>query len=249
MHSHVLLNNLEHQDLRVQHRFAAAFGDNQPAVAVYPSEFLQLQKEYAILFRQQDGQFYSTVLLGFAAGENLYLNDQLPSGWDARQLPASIEKGPFLIGFQRQPGQAEPTPVIHVDPAHPKVSTQRGQPLFLPEGGHSPYLEHMIDLLQRLHLGHQSQPAFFAAIEPLGLLRPISIEFSLDNGEKHRLLGNYCIDQQRLAQLSGAELERLNQSGALALLFAQVSSMSNIQTLIERKNALSKGSLATRVAG
>ncbi|WP_337880792.1 SapC family protein [Rheinheimera sp.] len=249
MHRHVLLNNLDHQDLRVLPRFSAAFGDNQAVVPVYPSEFLQLQKEYPILFRQQDGVFYATALLGFAPGENLYLNESLASGWDARVVPASLEKGPFLIGFQRQQGDAQPTPVIHIDPAHPKVSTEQGQPLFLPQGGHSAYLEHMIDLLQRLHLGHQRQPDFFAAIEPLGLLRPVSIEFSLDNGEKYRLLGNYCIDQQRLAQLTGSELAALNQTGLLALLFAQVSSMSNIQVLIERKNRQSSAPQTVRVAG
>ena len=48
MTRHMLLNNIDHQDLRVLHQFAGNFGD---AVAVLPAfalEWTELQKNYPI---------------------------------------------------------------------------------------------------------------------------------------------------------------------------------------------------------
>lgn len=244
MPRHTLLNNINHQHTRVLHRFSAEYGDNIASTLVFPTEFTELQKEYAILLRRdtEDNQYQAIALLGFAADENLYLNNQQPSGWDARYIPASIEKGPFLIGFQRQssnPNEA-PEPVVHIDMDHPKISEQYGQQLFLPQGGNSPYLEHISARLQSIHQGLAIAPAMFTAFSGLELIEPVNIEFSLDNGEKHRLTGNYCINTARLAALRGVQLEQLHQAGFLQLAYAIVNSMSNIRSLIERKNQLNR---------
>ncbi|MDX3773414.1 SapC family protein [Chromatiaceae bacterium AAb-1] len=242
MPRHLLLNNISHQHTRVLHQFGPQFGDNLASVLAFPTEFIELQKEYPILVRrdQPDGRYQAIVLLGLQPDENLYLSDQHPTGWDARYIPASIEKGPFLIGFQRQPGSQgeELNPVVHIDMEHPKVSEQQGQSLFLPQGGNSPYLEHISTRLLAIHQGVELASLMFAAFEQLELLEPLNIEFSLDNGEKHRLLGNYAINESRLAALRGAELEQLNQAGLLQLAYAMVSSLSNIRHLIARKNNL-----------
>jgi hypothetical protein len=242
MTKHVLLNNIDHQHTKVIHHFGVDYGDNIASALVFPTEFNELQKEYPILARRDEasGQFQAIVLMGFAADENLYLAAEQPSGWDARYIPATIEKGPFLIGFSRNSGQSDAAedPVVHIDLDHPKVSLEQGQPLFLPEGGNSPYLLHISAKLQAIHQGIALSSVMFSAFEQLELLEPVTIEFSLRNGDKRRLIGNYCINQSRLAALRGADLEKLHQSGFLQLAHAMVSSMSNIRDLIERKNRL-----------
>ena len=240
MSHYALLNNISHQHTKVMHYFSQELGDNQASALAFPTEFNELQKEYPILIRrdQPDGSYQASVLLGLEAGENLYLDPNLDSGWDAFYIPAQLERGPFLIGFQNQPGAAieELTPVVHIDMAHPKVNEQHGQALFLSQGGNSPYLEHISARLQLIHKGMALAPVMFSAFSQLDLIEPATIEFSLSNGEKYRLTGNYCINTQRLAALSGAELDKLHHSGFLQLAFAMVNSMSNISRLIERKN-------------
>jgi hypothetical protein len=240
MTRHVLLNNIDHQNTRVIHHFSPEFGDNLHSALVFPTEFTELQKEYPILLRKDDpqGAYQAIALLGFAAAENLYLNDQHTTGWDARYIPASIEKGPFLIGFQRSMSMQdeEPNAVVHIDMNHPKVSTEQGQQLFLSQGGNSPYLEHISARLQTIHQGTVVAPVFYKALEQLELVESVTIEFSLHNSEKIRLLGNYCINEQRLATLPADALAKLQHSGFLALIYAMVFSMGNIRHLIERKN-------------
>jgi len=241
MTRHVLLNNIDHQNTRVIHYFGPEFGDNLHSALVFPTEFTELQKEYPILLRKDDpqGSYQAIALLGFAAAENLYLNNQNSTGWDARYIPASIEKGPFLIGFQRSMGMPdeEPNAVVHIDINHPKVSEHQGQQLFLSQGGNSPYLEHISARLQTIHQGTVLAPVFYKALEQLELLEPVTIEFSLHNSEKIRLLGNHCINEQRLATLPADALVKLQHSGFLALIYAMIFSMGNIRHLIERKNS------------
>ena len=46
----VLLNNVEHKDLRVDSSPSAKYGDNVNRALAFPTEFGDLQKEYPILF-------------------------------------------------------------------------------------------------------------------------------------------------------------------------------------------------------
>ena len=247
MTRHMLLNNIDHQDLRVLHQFAGSFGDAVAVVPAFLQEWAELQKTYPILFRRElpEGTWQAITLLGFAPDENLMLSATATHGWDARYIPLAFEKGPFLIGFQRPGGMLDNVPqtpdprdaVVHIDVNHPKVSQDNaGFPLFLPHGGASPYLQYITSRLQQIQQSLALAPAFFQALTQLELLEPLNIEFSLDNGEKHRLTGNFSIHSARLATLSGDELQRLNQSGFLSLIYAQLSSLSNIQSLVDRKN-------------
>ncbi len=97
----VLLNNIDHKDLRVITRFGREFGDEIGMVTAFPTEFGELQREYPIFFRKEpgSGRWQAVALLGFELKENLYLRD---GRWDAAYLPGAVARGPFLIGFQEQ---------------------------------------------------------------------------------------------------------------------------------------------------
>lgn len=249
MTRHMLLNNIDHQHLRVLHQFGAAFGDAVAALPAFALEWPELQKHYPILLRRDAGQWQAVVLLGLAPDENLFLSQAAANGWDAPYVPLAAEKGPFLIGFQRPAGlafSAEQTPgqtpdprdaVVHIDIHHPRVSqSAAGLPLFLPQGGASPYLQYISGRLEHIQRSLALEPLLLQALEQLDLIEPLNIEFALDNGEKHRLTGNYSISSARLAALGGDDLQRLNQSGFLPLIYAQLSSLSNMQQLVDRKN-------------
>ena len=240
MPQHVLLNNISHQQTRVLHRFAAEYGDNLASVPVMPNEFTELQKEYPLLFRRQqpNGPYQALALLGFEAGENLFLEPQMPSGWAARQIPAMLERGPFLIGMQhrQEEGQHQEVAVIHIDMDHPKVNQPQGKALFLEYGGNSPYLEFVSACLTQLHQGMAMAPRLYALIEELDLFEPINIDIELHSGEKLRLTGYATISEQRLEQLDAQKLHGLHQAGALPLCYAAMASLSNIRQLIDKKN-------------
>ena len=62
MARHVLLNNVDHRNLRVVTRHAPEFGDDVHAVPVFPTEFGDVQREYPILFREDADVTYGFML-------------------------------------------------------------------------------------------------------------------------------------------------------------------------------------------
>jgi len=239
MANNVLLNNISHQNLKVIARYGAEFGNNVGSVLVFPTEFVELQKEYPILFRRnlETQKYHAIALLGLSQNENLFLNPNIESGWEANYIPAIVAKGPFLIGFQSQDSGNNKAPVIHVDVDHPKVSEQDGYPLFLEYGGNSPYLAHIAKILNLIHQGMAVQDGMFDLFSELDLIEPIDIDIDLNNGEKHTLIGNYTINEEKLAALNGHQLETLNKPGFLPLAYAVITSITNIRKLTEIKNS------------
>jgi hypothetical protein len=232
----VLLNNIDHASLRVITGHSVAFGDNINQALIFPTEFAEIQREYPIFFRKDpNGAFQSVALLGLDKDENLFLDEQ---GWRARYVPAVQERGPFLIGFQEQAGDGEMRrePMIHVDLDHPRISESEGEPVFLPQGGNSPYLERIARVLRILHQGVALSAPMFAAFEAVGLIEPVEVEIKLNDREGYRLPGHYTIGEDRLAELDGARLEQLNKAGFLHAAFSVVSSLGNVARLIDLKS-------------
>jgi len=238
MANNVLLNNVAHQNLKVITRFGAEFGDSVSSALVFPTEFVELQKEYPIFFRQNSDtkKYQAVALLGLSQSENLFLDPNLRTGWAANYIPAAVAKGPFLIGRQSQDSSKSFTPVIHVDLEHAKVGHEDGYPLFLEHGGNSPYLEHIASILKIIHQGVAIQDVMFKLFSEMGLIESVNIEIDLKNGEKHRLVGNHTINEEKLNALGGDQLEQLNKLGFLHLAYAVITSMTNIRKLTEIKN-------------
>lgn len=231
-----LLNNVAHKDLRVATGFGPAFGDDVGMLPAFPSEFAELQREYPIFLRRDagTGPWQSVVLLGFEQRENLFLQG---GRWNASYLPGAAAKGPFLIGFQEQriDGELKLEPVMHVDLEHPRVNFTAGERVFLPQGGNTPYLEHVADVLRGIRDGSDFGADMFRALDELGLIHPVNLDVQLD--DRHRVIVNglHGIDRERLAGLSGADLSGLNRAGYLEGVYLMLASLHNMRRLMAEK--------------
>lgn len=237
MTKHVLLDNVTHRDLRIRRVYAPGEGYDANIARVFPFEFVALQREYPLFFTKnaETGFFEPVALLGFEADENLFLGDP---DWDAEYVPASIQRQPFLIGFQQQEVDGVPTrmPVVHVDLDHPSVSTTDGEPVFLAQGGESPYLERMVTALKAIHEGHEHNRALSQILVGLELIESVKVDVEFGNGSRQSLSGLFKINEERLAGLGGNALETLNRAGQLQSVFLMLASLASMPRLIERKN-------------
>ncbi|WP_333574131.1 SapC family protein [Sphingomonas sp.] len=226
-----VLNNIDHADLRIRLDRGAAFGDAVNQMTVFPTEFEALQRDYVLIFRRDEGGAWrSTVLLGLDADENLYLDGDR---WDADQIPALMEIGPFSIGLPR-PGEAG-EPMIHIDTDHPRVSTSEGAPLFLEQGGNAPYLDRMAGTLQAIYVGDQLSQPMFAAFEEAGLLEPVTFDIELTSGRRYKIPDCWVIEGSRFAALGAEALAALHAQDFLRCAVWQLSSLGNLPRLIARK--------------
>jgi len=232
-----MLNNITHRDLRVITRFGAEFGDNVGTVPTFPTEYADILREYPIFFRKdpQSGEYQSVALLGFTKDENLFLED---GRWNASYVPAVIARGPFLIGFQEQEigGDVRRETVIHMDMDSPRVSkTDEGEPVFLPQGGNSPYLQHIVTIMSGIRDGLEVSKAMFAAFSELNLIEPVKLEVKLSQEEQYNVLGLHTISLEKLRALDGEALVRLNRMGFLEGAFLVLASHTNVKKLIGMK--------------
>ncbi len=229
----VLLNNVDHHDLRVITRGSAAFGDAMNQVMVFPTEFEAVGREFPIILRPDaDGRLRPVALLGLARDENLFLDPRL--GWQSRTIPALLQRGPFSVAA---PETADGEPMIRIDPAHPRVSRFEGEHVFLPHGGHSRYLDQVTLLLRAIYVGHHLLEPMVEAFASAGLLKAVALELTVGEGEVYAVSDAVTIDRERMAALNGADLEALHRGGFLQSAMLLAASLGNVQRLVDLKNA------------
>ncbi|ATS22863.1 peptidase [Xanthomonas phaseoli pv. phaseoli] len=224
----VLLNNLDHRDLRVISAHGAAYGDDVMSAATFPQEFRQVQAQYPIVFhRSGERSFQPLALLGLRLGENLFLDG---AHWDAPYIPLAIERQPFLIGEQPD------GPMVHVDLDSPRISRTEGEPLFREHGGTTEFLDRISQVLRTLHDGLVASTGFVERALRYDLLEPFVFQATLNNGLECRLAGLYVVHEERLRALNDAALLELHRHGDLEPLYMAVASIAQLRHLLERMN-------------
>ncbi|MEG3164260.1 SapC family protein [Sphingomonas sp. PB2P19] len=231
----VQINNIDHADLRVSPRAGAAHGDAANQALVFPAEFEDLQREFAIIFRRRDEGLQAYVLLGLDRDENVFLSGDY---WASRYVPASHQRGPFSIGLIRSAGEDVGEPMLHIDIDDPRVGDEAGLPLFLEHGGNTPYLERITGVLRLMYEGMETAPTAYAALDEAGLLAPVTLTIDVSEERRYTVPDVLVVDIERLAALTGEPLERLHRTGILRLAILAASSLGNIQQLIARKQQL-----------
>jgi len=232
----VLLSNEQHQDVRVDTRASLEFGDLVNRAVLLSSEFNEAHKAFPILlFGDGGGEKLSAhAILGFDVDENLFIDDET---WVSSYVPASIARGPFSLGYVRkedEPGELADVNIM-IDEDHPRLGTD-GQAVFLELGGESPYLRDVRNNLRTIDLGMRADAVFYPLLIEMDLLEQVNIRITVDDERQYEFAEYFTIDQETLSALTEAQLTRLNQAGALGLVFFLISSISNFQRLIELKN-------------
>ena len=239
MPRHALLNNIDHRDLRVVTARGARWGDDVMSALTFPAEFRSVQAYYPIVFQKSaDGSFQPVALFGFRAGQNLFLGRDHPDGegWDAGYVPLAVERQPFLIGLS-EGGE----PMVHIDLDHPRVGQAEGEPLFRAHGGTTETLERAASVLQALHEGLGTTPAFVEALLREELLESFVLDVESEDGQPFRLAGFYTIHEERLGQLAPETLAALQRDGHLEAIYMAMASLSHFRDLIDRVRRVPAG--------
>ena len=231
MSDHVILTADDHRDLRIRTERGADMGDAVMTCITVPSEFRRVQTHYPILFQLDSARdsFTALAMFGFEPGENLFLTD---AGWDARYRPLAIDSQPFLVG--RGAGDVRQ---VHIDMASRRIGLHgEGVRVFDDTGRPTPYLERVADQLRALDTDYVASADFFAALRRYDLLEPLTMDVTLDDGSKNRLVGYHVIDEDRLAALDPAAVADLHGAGHLMPIFMALASLGAIGDLVARKN-------------
>ena len=221
----MLLDSQSHRKLRVHAQPAAHYGDNQRFVAVVVNEFQALAMHYPILFSKDadTGQFYCGAMLGFDAGENLFLDEHRTF---SAYRPLNLQRGPFLAAGSD----------LAIDLDHPRVAPSGDQELFTEAGEPSSYLQSIMGLMRDLRPGLGRTRIFTDTLLSLKLIEPMTITARFDDGTNHEFKGLYTINRDQLKELADAAVLDLFRRGYLQLIYLMLASLNHVSELAQRKN-------------
>lgn len=229
------LDNVAHANLKVQLKFGSEYRNNVNHTVVFPTEFQALQREYPIYFRKnENGSYYAVALLGLDKDENLFLEEDR---WQARYIPAVQMSGPFALEL-REPDGISPDsgdPIVRIDMSDSRVNEVEGESLFLDQGGYTPFFEEMLLALRRVHVGANASGDFYRLLDSFGLIEPITVQANYGDTLQYTVSDMYTISQERMASLSGDELQKLNELGLLEHCYSVIFSGSNMASLVDMK--------------
>jgi hypothetical protein len=221
----VLLDSQAHRKLRVHASPAARYGDNQRFVAVVLNEFPLLALHYPVLFSKDadTGQFYCGAMLGFDAGENLFLEEHHAL---TAYRPLNLQRGPFLTSGSD----------LAIDLDHSRVAPTGDQELFTESGEPSAYLQSIMGLMRDLRPGLERTRIFIQTLLNLKLIEPMTISARFDDGAKREFSGLYTVNRDQLRDLADASALDLFRRGYLQLIYLMLASLNHVSSLAQRKN-------------
>lgn len=225
--NHEPLNKERHRDLcfapNQPYHFAAA----EMLIPIMASEVELVAREYVIVFPMQAAGL-PQALTGVDRGVNAYV---LASGhWKARYVPAHVRRYPFvLVDAGSSTGTEERSYVLHMASDAPHLQSLDGGRLLDDAGQATPVLEQVFQALKSLQHDADRTQLLVQQLEDEGLLVEQGLQVKAKDGKVTALKGFRFIDTQKLAQLDAEALGRLYRSGALAIAYAQVLSLSNLR--------------------
>jgi hypothetical protein len=232
-----ILTSDQHRSVAVDTRARPEYGDTVNRAVALSAEFNELHREFPLLLRKTSEApgFVAHAILGFEKDENLFVEGDR---WTSTFIPATLARGPFSLGYIRAEdgGNAPAGMKVMIDEQHPRLRAD-GQPVFLPLGGETPYLEGIKRVLQTVDAGLRADHLLYRELVAMDLLEEVKIQISVFPELRYDFDGYHSINQEKLAALNAEQLLKLHRSGLLGLVYFLISSLGNFQKLVNLKIA------------
>lgn len=207
-------------------------------VPVIVPEFSNAAGQYPIVLTKKvdTGEFTFIALLGFEAGENLFWKK---GEWQGLYLPLQIRRQPFFIGNPTENSQTisvSDDHIVCIDSQSPAVTTNQGMPLFDERGLDTEYFQEAKACLAHILMGEEENKALIENLQTMDLLQPMSLKITFINQKSTQLNGLYTIDKAKFSKLTDEQVLQLHTLGLLGAIHSLMTSLAQIQTLIDLKN-------------
>lgn len=231
------INLQQHGDKRLKQMQSAPHIANAHAIPVTVDEFALLQRYYPIVFSVGDNPV-PLALMGLNEGVNTYLDDD-GMQIEPAYLPAYLRRYPFLLA-QLQEGSDELS--LCVDPTSGVIGDgPDGDPIF-ENGQPTPRVKEVLDFCEQFEAAGQRTGAFVADLLKSGLLMDGEVAIQPEGSEQPFIYrGFQMVDEEKLREMRGDELRKMNQNGMLPLVFAHLFSLAQIRDIFARQVQQGKG--------
>ncbi len=239
----LLYNDLEPLSSNVHGNFKTRSSDSAPflahahAVPITVDEFVAAQRYYPIVFSVGD-QPVPLALMGLNEGVNVFVDDQGKLLGET-YVPAYIRRYPFMLARLR-PDADELS--LCFDPHSGLVGDfEEGNPLFV-DGQPSETTQAILKFCEEFELSAQRTAGFIRELQTSQLL--INGEASVQPAGSEQPFvyrGFQMVSDEKVRELRGDALRKMNQNGMLPLIMAHLFSLSLVPDLFARQVRQGKG--------
>jgi len=211
------------------------FASSQAVAALAAAEVARAALAMPIAFVAREENVLPVAVLGFQPTQNLFVT---PDGrWAGAYIPAAFRAYPFVLA---KSGDDQFSLCIDEDSG--LVDSSTGNELFFDQDGTpAKAVADTMDFLVKTQRSCDAAISAAATLQAHGLLEawPIKVK---DGEQEQDVVGLLRVNEKMIGTLDGEALLALRDAGALALAYAQLLSMQNLQLL----SRLSQAQLAAQ---
>ena len=228
----VPLNATQHGTLKIRPVEKSPFIAQTHAIPITVDEFGLAQRYYPIVFSIGENPI-PIALMGLNEGINVFLDPDGRPIDTTTYIPAYIRRYPFLLAKLNQETDELS---LCFDPTTEAVGEfDDGQPLF--DGDQpSDATKAILEFCEQFETAGQRTAAFMEDIKKSGLLMDGEVAIQPEGYSQPFIYrGFQMIDEEKLRELRGDELRKMNQNGMLPLLYAHLFSLAQMREVFARQ--------------
>jgi hypothetical protein len=231
------LNVTQHGKMKVRRVLRMAQVGQTHAIPVTVDEFALVQRHYPIVFSIGENPI-PIALMGLNEGVNVFLDESGRPNDPSAYIPAYIRRYPFLLARLR-PDSDELS--LCFDPTADAIGEfDEGEPLFN-EDQPSDATKAILEFCEQFETAGQRTAAFMEELKKSGLLMDGEVAIQPEGFEQPFIYRGFrMIDEEKVRDLRGDELRKMNQNGMLPLVFAHLFSLSQMREVFGRQMAQGK---------
>jgi hypothetical protein len=218
------------------------------SIFVIAGEFSEACKEFPLLWipagEGPDGtrEVAPIAVFGLTRQSNLCIE---AGAWRTHYMPAVLRMYPFAMARSGENMWA-----VCYDAGSPRFSLSDGESLFGADAQPTPFTLDIQKQLEQLEAEVERTRQAGRELMQRDLLREMTFEVDLSDGNKLNVDGFLTVDAQRFSELSDADVVALHKSGVLGLIHAHHVSLSNMRKLahwhVERLRAAAPAASSNR---
>jgi len=225
-----------HGNLKIKPSTTAPYFAEANAVPLTIDEFIAAQRFFPIVFSGGDMPV-PLALLGLNEGVNVFVDaDGTPL--NPFYIPAYVRRYPYLLA--RLDEQAQELSLCF-DPDSGLVGEDGEGALLFDGDKPSEALNAILKFCEDFELAAQRTQAFVKEIQEMDLLIDGEVTIQPDGAEQPFIYRGFrMIDENKVREMNGDQLRKINQNGILPLIMAHLFSLSSIRDLFARQQQQGK---------
>jgi len=230
------LSSSLHANFKTRGADTAPYFAKTHAVPLTVDEFISAQRYTPIVFSAGDNSV-PLALMGLNEGINVFMDDD-GKAYNPFYVPAYVRRYPFMLA-KLQPDAQELS--LCFDPKSELVGEfDEGLPLFDAEKP-TDNLNNILKFCEDFEIAAQRTSAFMRELEEMDLLIDGEVSIQPDNAEQPYVYRGFrMVAEEKLRDMNGDQLRKINQNGILQLIMAHLFSLSLMRDIFGRQLALGK---------